>query len=37
VLAEIREPRRNFAWTSTLGVSVICTLFMLVNILYVSN
>ncbi|KAK4151991.1 amino acid permease-domain-containing protein [Chaetomidium leptoderma] len=34
VLAEIKDPRRNFAWTSSLGVGVVCTLFMTINILY---
>ncbi len=35
VLAEIQNPRRNFAWISSLAVGVICILFMLINILYV--
>jgi amino acid transporter len=37
VLAEIRDPRRNFAWTSGLGVCLICLLFMVINVLYVST
>jgi len=34
VLAEIKNPRGNFAWTSGLGVGLICVLFMVVNVLY---
>jgi amino acid transporter len=34
VLAEIKNPRRNFAWTSSLGVGLLCILFMTVNVLY---
>ncbi|KAL2265778.1 hypothetical protein VTJ83DRAFT_6878 [Remersonia thermophila] len=34
VLAEIREPRRNFARTATLGVGLLCVLYIWLNCLY---
>ncbi|KAK4102514.1 hypothetical protein N658DRAFT_523091 [Parathielavia hyrcaniae] len=34
VLAEIQNPRKNFARASSIGVGIICVLFMVVNILY---
>ncbi|KAH6622698.1 amino acid permease-domain-containing protein [Chaetomium tenue] len=34
VLAEIKNPRRNFAWTSGFSVGLLCVLFMVVNVLY---
>ncbi|KAK4120036.1 hypothetical protein N657DRAFT_625969 [Parathielavia appendiculata] len=34
VLAEIQNPRKNFARASSIGVGLICVLFMVLNILY---
>ncbi|KAK3901884.1 amino acid permease-domain-containing protein [Staphylotrichum tortipilum] len=34
VLAEIRNPRKNFAWASGASVSLICVLFVVLNTLY---
>ncbi|KAL1838771.1 hypothetical protein VTJ49DRAFT_2233 [Mycothermus thermophilus] len=34
VLAEIREPRKNFARTATVGVSLLCVLYFWLNCLY---
>jgi amino acid transporter len=36
VLAEVQNPRKNFARASVAGVGLICLLFMVINILYVS-